>query len=126
MNQQILEKVYDVVDEMKNSDAYKRLMELKQLMEQSPEVQAKAALFQKQYERYEEVKRYGKFHPDLKTTQKVFQEAKIALYEDLFVSEYKQLEQTIQKELDTISKTIATTISHKIKHPNEVGMLKRH
>ena len=126
MNQQVLEKVYDLVDEIKESSAYKRLMELQEIIATNTEIHQKIQDFQVWNDKYNEVKKYGKYHPDLAKTQQAFRDAKLSLYQDPIVAEYKSLEQTLQQQLDEISRTLATTISAKIKHPNEVGMIKRH
>ena len=41
------------------------------------------------------------------------------------VREYKVLEKALQSDLDEISATLATTISKKIKHPNELGLVNK-
>lgn len=126
MEQQVIEKVYDVIDEMKQSSSYKRLLVLRQQIEESDAIQEKVNAFQQWNDAYNDVKKYGKYHPDLQQTRSRFRHAKQTLYEDPIVAEYKQLEQAIQQQLDSISMQIAHAISLKIKHPNELGILNRH
>jgi cell fate (sporulation/competence/biofilm development) regulator YlbF (YheA/YmcA/DUF963 family) len=42
------------------------------------------------------------------------------------VKEYKELEKTLQTSLDKVSREIATSISPRIKHPNELGLVNKH
>ena len=126
MKQEWIECTYDLVDEIKEQPTFKRLMELQQQLDENEQLQQLITAFQKTNIKYEEVRKYGKYHPDLKDVQKQFQQAKSNLYSHPLIVEYKQLEQQIQKQLDTISKTIATSISNKIKYPNEIGLINKH
>ncbi|QMS85524.1 YlbF family regulator [Candidatus Xianfuyuplasma coldseepsis] len=126
MEQQIIENVYELIDELKQSLRYKRLLVLKQQIEESSVIQEKVAAFQQWNDAYNDVKKYGQYHPDLQHTRTQFRKVKQALYEDSIVAEYKRLEQEIQQRLDSISAQIAQAISTKIKHPNELGILNRH
>lgn len=126
MKQEIIECTYELVDELKSSTEYKRLLELKTVMEEDPLIIQLVEEFRKWNTTYEDVRKYGKYHPDLKRTQIAFSNAKKALYEHPVVAEYKRLEQNLQQLLDHISSAIATSISTKIKHPNEIGLMQKH
>jgi cell fate (sporulation/competence/biofilm development) regulator YlbF (YheA/YmcA/DUF963 family) len=126
MNTTWLHATYDLVDEIKTQEDYKRLLELKHGMETDPQLQDLILQFQQSSEKYEDVKQYGKHHPDLKRVRATFARDKERLYTHPIVREYKQLEQQIQAKLDLISKTVATSISSKIKHPNELGLIPKH
>jgi len=126
MNQQVLEQIYHVVDELKQTSDYKRLLELHKIIASSDDIKSKVQAFKRWNDKYNDVKQYGKYHPDLKATRQSFANAKAALYNEPVVAEYKQLEQSIQEQLDTISRTIAKTISPKVKYPNEVGLIRKH
>ena len=125
MKQEIIETTYELVDEMKSSVSYKRLLELHDIVENNGDIKVLVERFKKANAQYDEVKKYGGYHPDLKNVQRGFSEAKKTLYEHPIVAEYKQLEQLLQKQLDHISATIATSISTKIKHPNELGFMQK-
>ena len=76
--------------------------------------------------KYEEVTQYGKYHPDLKRVQLELVEKKEEVFTNDVIKEYKQLEKDLQNRLDTISKEIANSVSSKIKHPNEIGLIGKH
>ena len=125
MKQVIIEKTYELVDEIKGSNTYKRLLELKKIMDNDNLVQDLVITFQKLNIKYEEVVKYGKYHPDLKTVQSSFSKAKEKLYTNELVKEYKQLEAELQNDLNQISRELAVNISRKIKHPNELGLVNK-
>lgn len=126
MKQEIIEKTYELVDELKAQDSYKRILELKKEIDQNPEIKKLVEAFQKLNIKFEEVSKYGKYHPDLKTVQQDFSKAKTALYTNEIVKEYKTLEKDLQRTLDHCSSEIATAVSAKIKHPNELGLINKH
>ncbi len=126
MKQEIIEKTYELVEEIKQKKDYKRLLELHQIIETDSTIQELINTFIKYNDKYEEVTKYGKYHPDLKKVQQEFSSAKEKLYTNVIVKEYKNLENKLQKELNIISKEIAISISQKIKHPNELGLVNKH
>jgi len=126
MNQLWLDTTYQLVDEIKNENAYKRLLDLKQIIATDTGLQHLISEFQTANKKYEETRKYGKHHPDLKRVQASFAKHKKILYTHPVVSEYKQLEKLVQSNLDIISKTIATSISSKMKHPNDIGIIPKH
>lgn len=126
MKQKIIEKTYDVVEEIKSTNEYQRLLELHREIAGDKEVQELISIFQKYNKKYEEVSKYGKYHPDIKKVQQEFSVAKENLYSNEVIKEYKKLENQIQKTLNHISKELATNISSKIKHPNELGLINKH
>ncbi|MEC9485018.1 MAG: YlbF family regulator [Candidatus Izemoplasma sp.] len=123
MNQEVMIKAYDLVDEIKSSDAYQEYIKLENDIANNKDIQETVAQFQKAKSAYEEAKQYGKHHPDLKSRQRTLADVKKNLYSYSSVARYKQLEIKLQKQLDRISKTIANAISLHIPHPNELGIL---
>ena len=126
MKQEIIEKTYDLVEELKQKKEYIRLLELHKKIQSDSTIQTLINTFVKYNKKYEEVTKYGKYHPDLKKVQLEFAKAKEDLYTNETVKEYKTLENQIQKDLNIISKELATSISPKIKHPNELGLVNKH
>ncbi|GEM_PF-1952471 len=63
---------------------------------------------------YQETRKYGRHHPDLKATQKAFQTAKAELYSQPFMQEYLAAYQALQTELDALSSALASSISPQI------------
>jgi len=126
MKQEIIESVYELVDEIKSKEAYKRLLELRKVVDNDSEISVLIEQFQHWNTTYDELKKYGKYHPDLKRVQQSFTTAKIALYEHPIVAEYKRLENELQQELNRISASIASSVTTKIKHPNEIGLMQKY
>ena len=126
MKETVINAVYDLVDEIKDKKEYVRLLELKKLMDTDIEIIKLIAEFNDVKTKYNEVSKYGKYHPDLKEVRLVLASAKKALFSNVVISEYKQLEKEIQKILDNISRKIAQSVSPKVKYPNEIGLINKH
>lgn len=126
MENKILEKTYDLVNEIKDTKEYKRLIELDKMIKTDSELITLIESFNKVKMKYDEVTKYGKYHPDLKRVQLELSKKKEEVYTNVIIKEYKQLEKDLQKRLDHISSEIATSVSSKIKHPNEIGLINKH
>lgn len=126
MNNRILENTYELIDEIKSNDIYIRLLELKVIIDKDDELNKLIQDFNKVKLKYEEVTKYGKYHPDLKKVQLELAKTKELLYSNEKIKEYKDLEKKLQSLLDEISSEIAQTVSSKIKHPNEIGLINKH
>ena len=64
MEQQLLDLTYQACDAFKAQETYKRILKLKEMINQDPEVNDLIAEFQKIKKKYEEAKTYGQYHPD--------------------------------------------------------------
>ncbi|MCF7927185.1 MAG: YlbF family regulator [Candidatus Izimaplasma sp.] len=125
MNQDILNQVYRLVDELKNKEHYIKLKQLEKELE-TPEIKTLIDEYVKVKKRYQEVTKYGKHHPDLTKTKLAFSQIKEQLFTQDVIKQYKENEKKIQRDLNTVSEKLAKAISHKIKYPNELGLLNRH
>jgi cell fate (sporulation/competence/biofilm development) regulator YlbF (YheA/YmcA/DUF963 family) len=125
MEVDIINAVYDMIDEMKQGKEYQRLLFLHQTIKSNNEINELSQGFKKIEEKYNEAKKYGKYHPDLKKLKLQLQEMKVKLYTNKTVEEYKTLESKLQSQLDEISTHIANAISKQVKHPVELGLIKR-
>jgi cell fate (sporulation/competence/biofilm development) regulator YlbF (YheA/YmcA/DUF963 family) len=72
------------------------------------------ASFRFAQEKYHDVKKYGKYHPDLARDSKAFQDAKVALYTHPLMVEYQTAARHFQQQLDLFTQTLAHTISKQI------------
>lgn len=126
MNSELLQKTYDLVDEIKSTDSYKRMVELAFIIRENKDIITLIDAFKKQKEKYEEASKYGKYHPDLKEIQINLKQTKENLYNNDIIKEYKDCEKQIQSILNNVSKEIAQAVSSKIKHPNEFGLVNKH
>jgi cell fate (sporulation/competence/biofilm development) regulator YlbF (YheA/YmcA/DUF963 family) len=126
MKQSWLDATFEVIDEIKSQENYNEWVRLRKRIAEDAEIQTLVEAYQTTAKKYEEAKQYGSYHPDLKTYQLAFSQAKQELYTHPTVMRYKEFEKTIQRQLDNISRAIATSISPKIKHPNDIGILPKH
>ena len=126
MERKIIENTYELIDEIKDTKVYKRLVELKQQIEKDKDLKALIEEFNKVKIKYDDVSKYGKYHPDLKKVQLELLKIKETLYSNVIIEEYKKLEKELQKTLDHVSSEIAKSVSKKIKHPNEIGLINKH
>lgn len=73
--------------------------------------------FNKMKEQYEDVQRFGKYHPDYHTIMKEIRQQKRALDLDERIANLKVAENELQDLLDEISLLIGKTISEAVKVP---------
>ena len=73
--------------------------------------------FNKMKDLYEEVQRFGKYHPDFKTVTKEIRELKRQLDLNECIATFKKSEEAIQSLLDEISVIIGGAVSEHIKVP---------
>jgi cell fate (sporulation/competence/biofilm development) regulator YlbF (YheA/YmcA/DUF963 family) len=126
MKDTVLNKVYDLVDEIKSKREYIRLLELKKILENDPGIIDLLERFNICKTKFEDVSKYGKHHPDLKKVQLELASLKTDVFTNEVIAEYKKLEKQIQKMLDDVSRKIAKSVSPKIKFPNEMGLINKH
>lgn len=126
MKDTVLNRVYDLVDEIKSKNEYVRLLQLKKVIDNDPVIISFLEEFNKYKLKFEEVSKYGKHHPDLKKVQLELAEIKTKVFTNEIISEYKTLEKELQKILDDVSRQIAQSVSPKIKYPNEMGLINKH
>lgn len=75
------------------------------------------ARFVKMKERYEEVQRFGKYHPDYDTVSKEIRKIKRQLDFHESVAAFKKAERDLQSLLDEISVLLGKTVSEQVKVP---------
>lgn len=73
--------------------------------------------FNKMKEQYEDVQRFGKYHPDYNTIMKEIRQQKRALDLDDRIAELKVAENDLQDLFDEISLLIGKTVSETVKVP---------
>lgn len=79
------------------------------------ESQRKIRRFTSQKELYEEVQRFGKYHPDYKRVMTEIRECKREMDLDLLVADFKLAENDLQNLLDEISVLVGGAVSKHIK-----------
>ncbi|WP_243289992.1 YlbF family regulator [Bacillus sp. FJAT-47783] len=86
-------------------------------LEQDKEAQRIIEQFKKTKDLYEDVMRFGKYHPDYKVISKNMREIKRELDLNERVAEFKKAERGLQQLLDEISMYIGRSVSEHIKVP---------
>lgn len=114
MNNELIQKTYDVIDAMKESFSFQALLSLNEALE-SEALKPVFETYKKTKKVYLEAKQYSTFHPDLKTYQKAFQTAKNDLYTHPTMKAYLISYRAFQNELDEFVSKLGQVISPKIK-----------
>lgn len=115
----IIITTYELLDEFKTSEVYKRYLELKEI----------TLKFSKEFKEFNDLnERFhnlegGKYNPSFKDYAAKLSIAKSKLFSIPEVKELFKLEAHIQFQLDEISRKVAGVISEDIKVPNELGIL---
>ncbi len=86
-------------------------------LQNNKESQRKINRFVSLKELYEEVQRFGKYHPDYKKIMTQIRENKREMDLDPFVAEFKLAENDLQDLLDAISIIVGGSVSEHIKVP---------
>ncbi|WP_018662907.1 YlbF family regulator [Heyndrickxia acidiproducens] len=82
-----------------------------------PETQQKIHNFARMKDQFQEVQRFGRYHPDYKRINKETREAKRAMDLDENVAQFRRAENALQELLDEISQLIGKSVSEHIKVP---------
>jgi cell fate (sporulation/competence/biofilm development) regulator YlbF (YheA/YmcA/DUF963 family) len=83
----------------------------------SKESQRKINSFTRIKERYEEVQRFGKYHPDYKLVMGQIRDIKREMDLDDYVAEFKRAENDFQQLLDEVSMIVGKSVSINVKVP---------
>ncbi|WP_433749434.1 YlbF family regulator [Falsibacillus pallidus] len=100
-----------------HSDIAENYRECFQKMKSSAHTQLKVRTFAKLKDQYEDVQRFGKYHPDYKRIMKEVREAKREMDLDENVAEFRRAETDLQQVLDQISVQLGGAVSEHIKVP---------
>lgn len=86
-------------------------------IKRNKETQRRIKAFANAKELYEEVQRFGRYHPDYQRVMKSIRELKREMDMDEHVAEFKKAENDLQALLDEISVIVGRSVSEKIKVP---------
>jgi cell fate (sporulation/competence/biofilm development) regulator YlbF (YheA/YmcA/DUF963 family) len=114
---ELLEKAEELVQMVLDSDIAENYRQCLYRVKSSKETQAKVKAFVKMKERYEEVQRFGRYHPDYKEVMGQIRVLKREVDLDDAVAEYKKAENDLQGLLDEISVLIGRSVSDSVKVP---------
>ncbi|SEN30363.1 Cell fate regulator YlbF, YheA/YmcA/DUF963 family (controls sporulation, competence, biofilm development) [Mesobacillus persicus] len=114
---ELLEKAEELVQMVLDSDIAENYRQCLYRVKSSVETQTKIKAFVKMKERYEEVQRFGKYHPDYKEVMTQIRVLKRDVDLDEAVAEFKKAENDVQGLLDEISVLIGRSVSASVKVP---------
>ncbi|PRO64747.1 YlbF family regulator [Alkalicoccus urumqiensis] len=104
-------------DYIVESEIFAQYIRTKKAVQKDRHIQSKLQEFQLLKEKYEEVQRFGKYHPDFRTITAEVREFKRGLDTEPVIAEFKQAEKYLHELLSEISKMIADEVSPNIKVP---------
>ncbi|MED1785637.1 YlbF family regulator [Brevibacillus fortis] len=93
-------------------------LQAKRQMEADEEVQRLLVVFEAKKEQYEDVQRFGKYHPDYNHISKEVRELKRNIELRDSVQAFKRAEDALDELLYQVSRTIAHSVSETIKVPS--------
>ncbi|MFS0672326.1 YlbF family regulator [Ornithinibacillus sp. 179-J 7C1 HS] len=105
------------------SDVYEAFEEAKKDLYSDSEAQQLIKEFNAVKDQYEDVQRFGRYHPDYSEIMKLVRTKKRAMDLNDKVAAYKIAERNFQSLLDEISQYIAFSVSEQIKVPKDGGAL---
>ena len=105
---ELCEKSRLLAKEIMEDDLFKELVECKKTIDRI--YQKEIEVFKTSEIKFDEVKKYGTYHPDYQKYKKAFMDAKNQLFGLDLGKRYKELERMFQKKLETISDTIKQSI----------------
>ncbi|MEI5906048.1 YlbF family regulator [Bacillus spongiae] len=111
---QATEELVELILQSKEADEYRSCY---QRLKNSATSQEKINEFTKLKELYEEVQRFGRYHPDYQRVMKEIRRVKRIMDLDEHVANYRKAENDLQDLLDEVSVLIGGSVSEHIKVP---------
>jgi cell fate (sporulation/competence/biofilm development) regulator YlbF (YheA/YmcA/DUF963 family) len=114
---QLLDEADKIAQMVIQSEAAAHYRQSLYRLNEDKEAQTLISKFVRMKERYEEVQRFGKYHPDYGTVTKSIRELKREVDLHPKVIDFKKSENELQKILDEISVLIGQSVSEHVKVP---------
>ncbi|WP_343073175.1 YlbF family regulator [Salicibibacter cibi] len=115
---ELLDASDDLSGMIRSSDIYQTYFEARRGMLEDEEAKKLIEDFNHQKVKFDEVQRFGKYHPDYSEVTKALRIAKREMDLHESVSAYKKAERDLEKLLTEISEVLATSVSPNIKVPS--------
>lgn len=106
-----------------SSDTMKAYVDAKKNLANDEEAQKLIAQFNHKKDEYEEVQRFGRYHPDYSKIMKEIRQTKRDMDMNEKVATFKIAERNIQSLLDEVSTLIAHSVSEQVKVPTDGALL---
>lgn len=101
-----------------HSDLGQAFIKQKKLMQNDPLAQEKISLFLQEKERFEEINKYGKYHPDYKDSSKKIRVMKREMDMHPTIAAFKLVETEFESMLEEVSRVLGHSVSEKILIPS--------
>ncbi|PAD20979.1 YlbF family regulator [Terribacillus saccharophilus] len=121
---ELLEKSEQLGVMIRDSEVMAAYSSAQSALYQNSDTKAKIDAFTAIKEQYEEVQRFGRYHPDYSFIMKEIRSKKREMDMDANVAAFKIAERNLQKLLDDISAKLASTVSENVKAPRSGAALK--
>ncbi|WP_053219785.1 YlbF family regulator [Virgibacillus senegalensis] len=105
------------------SDVMEEYHQQKRQLQEDAEAQKLIASFTRMKEQYEEVQRFGRYHPDYNQIMKDVRATKREMDMNEKVASFKIAERSLQQFLDEISDLVAHSASEQVKVPKDGAAL---
>lgn len=114
----ILQESYDFSELILTSDVFNNYISIKKQVQHNSDAQEMLQHFEGLKEKYEEVQRFGKYHPDFKKITSEVRDYKRKVDTYPLIAEYKESEKELENLLNEVSQIIAHAVSSEIKVPS--------
>ncbi|WP_047152152.1 YlbF family regulator [Aneurinibacillus tyrosinisolvens] len=115
---EVLERAHRIGELLVQSDEMKRYLLSRKSMETDPKANEKIETFNKMKEKYEDVQRFGKYHPDYNSITREIRQEKRDMDKVQTIAAFKKAENDLDELLYRVSRTIADSVSQSIKVPS--------
>jgi cell fate (sporulation/competence/biofilm development) regulator YlbF (YheA/YmcA/DUF963 family) len=114
---ELLNGSFALADMVSNSSIAKDYRHMKHILEQDKQAQEMIARFSEMKDKYEEVQRFGKYHPDFHTVSSQVRTLKRELDFHENIANFKKAEKELESLLIECSRILAYSVSEHIKVP---------
>ncbi|GIN74397.1 regulatory protein YlbF [Bacillus sp. J14TS2] len=114
---QLLEKAESIGNQIIHSEVADQYRLTYSKLQEDPETQRKIKSFLEIKDLYEDVQRFGRYHPDYKDIMVKTRERKREMDLDENIANFRRAENELQSLLDEVSVLIARSVSEQIKVP---------
>jgi len=116
---EILDQSDKIIEMIANSDVMENYRVAYHSLKEDDEAQRLIKSFLRMKDQYEDVQRFGRYHPDYQEIMKNIRSSKRKMDMNEFVAAFKVAERNLQRFLDEISEYIARSVSDTIMVPKE-------
>lgn len=117
MRQEWIEATEKLIEALLESEAFTTLKKAHVTLHQATALEPLMATYQNDKARFDEARRFGEHHPDLKAIKSAFQDSKTRLFSDPRVQQYLTAHSNYQTLLSTIAARLGESVSKSIKAP---------